>query len=47
MLLKNINKDTPLTTNNINESNSADLINKTNGTVFFLLNINNKYEACL
>jgi len=31
-LLKSINKDTPLTNNNINDSNSVDTINKTDGT---------------
>lgn len=34
-LLKNLNKDTPLINSNINESNSVDVINKTDGTLYF------------
>lgn len=33
-LLKSLNKDTPLTNSNINESNSVDKTNKTDGKVF-------------
>lgn len=33
-LLKSINKDTPLINNNLNECNSADINNKTDGIVF-------------
>lgn len=38
-LLKSLNKDTPLTNSNINESNSVDVINKTDGTIFLFSKI--------
>lgn len=38
-LLKTINKDTPLINNNLNECNSIDINNKTDGIVFFTMYI--------